>query len=803
MTVGRPTYKGTTYYAIEYENGRIERGKLAPGETINTIMPVRMCYTVHMYNRASRLYGSAPGLTGADGEKVFITAADLNQDTRPLPDWDEDDLADLAEFVIGSDPDVSDTDDDGIKDGPEVEQGTDPGQQTGTVLGVIAGAPSTGPAEGVCVADGLAVTAEGDSGFTVFNVADAKRPIRVARFDTPGFALAASCGQGVVAIADGSGGCQFANVKDPANPKLMPSVDVGDEVTAVAMNGSVCYAGTVGGELVRIDSREARILGRKTLDGGVVRDLAVARDTLYVLQDNLLCTVRLGDPALEVAYRVKVPGEVNNKPRARLFAGLDQVYATWTKGYVIFDISSDQTIPDEIEVVETNQFGWKKLAPNGTGLGLGTVGKNSTEDGPHDVDVYDLGKDGKSSRFLQTFETTGRAADLAIDKGMAFVADSKSGLQVVRYLPIDRAGVAPTIALQSNIDLTKGVVGAGADLRLTAKVDDDVQVSHVGFFANGVEVAVDGAFPFEYRTSIPIEVEDESSFSVQAVAYDTGGNGVKSENFVLSVRADAEPPTVVGVEPMDASLLSHLSEIRVTFSEKMNPETVAKGIGLWHSGPDRRWDSADDYLVSGLKGVYLADASTYVVRPGNEMASGAYRVVVRGPAADLSGNSIEEQYVSGFNILSSKDSDGDGVPDDWESLLGTRENRVDSNNNGVLDGDEDFDGDGLSNATEIKAGFLPTLADGDGNGVNDGDEDPDFDGLSNLTELKLGTGLLSIDTDGDGLDDATEIATGSDPLNDRTQVRMTVSSPLSSYRNDSLAEAPTTIRRIGVASRAI
>lgn len=91
------------------------------------------------------------------------------------------------------------------------------------------------------------------------------------------------------------------------------------------------------------------------------------------------------------------------------------------------------------------------------------------------------------------------------------------------------------------------------------------------------------------------------------------------------------------------------------------------------------------------------------------------------------------------------DTDNDGAPDYVEDYFGTDKTK------------EDTDGDGLSDYTELYAIVLnPLLIDTDGNGVNDGDEDTDGDGLSNVKEFSIGTSISKVDTDNDGLNDYEE-----------------------------------------------
>ena len=91
------------------------------------------------------------------------------------------------------------------------------------------------------------------------------------------------------------------------------------------------------------------------------------------------------------------------------------------------------------------------------------------------------------------------------------------------------------------------------------------------------------------------------------------------------------------------------------------------------------------------------------------------------------------------------DSDSDGLPDDYEDLIGTDKNNPDSDLDGLLDG------------VEYYYGYNPLSLDSDGNGINDSDEDIDSDGLSNIDEIIISTEIAIDDSDGDSLSDGEEI----------------------------------------------
>ena len=535
---------------------------------------------------------------------------------------------------------------------PEVEQGTDPLDGIVAETGVIATIDTPGVAVDVCAVDDIAIVADQTGGVSVFNVFSGLTPTMIAQVDTPGTALAVSCSGNLVAVADGTRGLQLIDIADPPASGIVGEVLWtqlgGGSTRAVATAGTLALVGSTSGTLAVVDMPRARVIGRLSL-GAPIQDVCVAGGGVYVLLEGQVRAFSLTGGRLRSLGSASSPGQIGaGGRRLRLFAGGDVAYASHTFGYNSFTLDDDGR-PTLARTCDTNRAGWKHIVANGSGRGFAAVSPNSTNDGPHHVSLYSLATPQTCDVFQAEFPTPGLAAAVAIYNGLGYVADSGRGLQVVSYLPFDRDGAPPTIDLSASFD-TRSPVEEGKPHRLTAIVSDDVQVRRVEFYRDGQPVLRDGSFPFEYRFMTPL-AENAETVSLQARALDTGGGEAWTDELVVEIRSEIDPPSVVATAPDDMEVLTRVEVVTAFFSEPLDGTSLSPdSLAIESAGPDGSLGTADDELLDdGVVGLDVGGSSVSIEFDA-QLPVGLYRATLASGLRDLAGNTLAEGLEWRFEV---------------------------------------------------------------------------------------------------------------------------------------------------------
>jgi len=316
---------------------------------------------------------------------------------------------------------------------------------------------------------------------------------------------------------------------------------------------------------------------------------------------------------------------------------------------------------------------------------------------------------------------------------------------------VDTTGTDPNVADSDADGLSDG---EEVNVYTTDPLDTDTDDGGV---PDGQEVLLDGTDPLDPSDDMPTG------------PVDTDGDGLTDDE-----------EAVIGTDPLDPDTdddgLLDGEEVQTHDTDPLDPDTDGDGLedgdelvgadGTPFTGDETDPTDADtdnDGLTDGEEvltyGTDPTDADTDDggVPDGSEVLIGGTDPL--DPSDDI--------------VVPPTDSDKDGLTDEEEAVLGTDPLDPDSDDDGLLDGEEvntfdtdpldpDTDDDGLSDGEEVGG---PDTTPGTGDETDPTDPDSDNDGLSDGEEvLNVGSDPNDEDTDDGGVPDGVEVDQGTDPL---------------------------------------
>lgn len=505
------------------------------------------------------------------------------------PNADGDDLPDMAEKIIGTDPLNRDTDNDGERDGLD-EQPLVPRRLQVISKTLTPATPNNASSAYQCVAEGNHVyVAAASNGLLIYewNPAGTLTPVGGLQLVVPGTSsLAHISVEDSIAVVSSATSFWIIDVANPAALRIIhtQTAGAGKFIQSVYVRNGLVYVvnssrtssfiKTVPDELWVYDAatgvqsfswqeegiHASNVPFDEVTSYADVIGVRADRDHVYLLKTQRFPTIPLGATHFSTSIRSSV---------VNLFTPITAGFAR--VGGVGIPKFSDSDLATSLELTDQTLYlgsflGWRTvdvsnpaapamlanppviqstvgaLAPDGN-RSLATITSFGNAFSTA-VTLYDTTDPTDTTQFVETLSPgQDGLSSVTFHDGYALVSASLNslsvgggfrlfpgGVYVMRYTDRDTAGLAPTAAIVPPVGDLKG--GTVHEIQVTAT--DDILVRHVELLADGVVVATDYNYPFAPRWKVPPQAVAHT-VTLQARATDTGGNQALSAQVFVKV----------------------------------------------------------------------------------------------------------------------------------------------------------------------------------------------------------------------------------------------------------------------------
>ncbi|MDA0347380.1 MAG: Ig-like domain-containing protein [Verrucomicrobia bacterium] len=198
------------------------------------------------------------------------------------------------------------------------------------------------------------------------------------------------------------------------------------------------------------------------------------------------------------------------------------------------------------------------------------------------VDIFRSDDPTIVDQLFTSIVVSGRAQNLSLQNGFAFISDLFDGFTVYNYLDLDRNETPPVVSLDltsMDIDPAKEGIQAveGSRIFLDASIFDDEQIRESGWLMNGQLMATNQTGHTVFPAYLPSIASSGTEIEIQARATDTGGNTGLSNIEILELVPDITPPELFSALSLEGGYGFNLAGIPLWFKEPIDSASIDLG----------------------------------------------------------------------------------------------------------------------------------------------------------------------------------------------------------------------------------